>query len=162
MFWGGGQAKLARLGSLQGCGSVVVQRPTPGRAAADFDRVSRRAEHGDAPGYFVEQGPKKRTGTVGKRLNHFKTRLSTEPVPIFGLPSFQFEYKETIGAKRSVGGGYPCSGQCQAVRDQGRIACHRSEDGGGFQNFRLEAKCCVFPSKLDCEMLTGKPFIRTV
>ena len=28
-------------------------------------------------------GPKKGTGTVGKRLNHFKTRLSTEPVPIF-------------------------------------------------------------------------------
>ena len=36
--------------------------------------------------------PKMGTGTVGKRLNHFKTRLSTEPVPIFGLPSFQFEY----------------------------------------------------------------------
>jgi len=26
---------------------------------------------------------KKGAGTVGKRLNHFKTRLSTEPVPIF-------------------------------------------------------------------------------
>jgi len=39
----------------------------------------------------VKKRPKKGTGTVGKRLNHFKTRLSTEPVPIFGLPSSQFE-----------------------------------------------------------------------
>jgi len=37
------------------------------------------------------QRPKKGTGTVGKRPNHFKTRLSTEPVPIFGLPSLHFE-----------------------------------------------------------------------
>jgi len=41
--------------------------------------------------YFPHIGPKKGTGTVGIRPNHFETRLSTEPVPIFGLASLQFE-----------------------------------------------------------------------
>ena len=35
--------------------------------------------------------PKKGTGTVGKPKTLVKTRRVTEPVPIFGLPSLQFE-----------------------------------------------------------------------
>jgi len=50
-----------------------------------FEPIRGRLVKLDDNGFQViwELRPKKGTGTVGKRLNHFKTRLSTEPVPIF-------------------------------------------------------------------------------
>ncbi len=78
-------------------GSDMTQRQSTGSSSLFVSSDQRRGTRTSGDTIIPEMGdglfsrcapvarPKKGTGTVGRRPNFFKTGLSTEPVPLFGL-----------------------------------------------------------------------------